>query len=106
MTEALLLLRKTHEDLPPTIPCDTVLREGLPAEEIVAFAREQDVNLIVLGSRGRNRFAEFVLGSTAEAVIRDAPCPVMTVSHAPRCCSFSQSRTPQRASDKQPALAR
>jgi nucleotide-binding universal stress UspA family protein len=55
------------------------LREGDPAHEIIAAAREWDADLIVLGSHGRSGLARVMLGSTAESVVRHAPCPVVVV---------------------------
>ena len=57
--------------------------EGVPADEIVLAVRTWEADLIVIGTRGRNRVAEFLLGSVADAVIRRAPCPVLTVGHEP-----------------------
>lgn len=49
------------------------------AEDILDFARARDAGLIILGSHGRTGFAHSVLGSVAERVVRDAPCPVLIV---------------------------
>jgi universal stress protein A len=51
---------------------------GLPKHEIVAFANEQQADLIVLGSHGRHGLA-LLLGSTANAVLHHALCDVMAV---------------------------
>ena len=53
--------------------------EGNPAVEIVKYAQENSVDLIVVGTLGRGGLSRFLLGSTAEKVIRTAPCPVMVV---------------------------
>jgi nucleotide-binding universal stress UspA family protein len=53
--------------------------EGKPADEVIAAAREWTAELIVLGTHGRSGVARAVLGSTAEAVVRHAPCPVVVV---------------------------
>lgn len=53
--------------------------DGQPAEEIVRVAREEAVDLIVMGTHGRTGLPHILLGSTAEAVVRGAPCPVFTV---------------------------
>lgn len=50
-----------------------------PEEEIVAFADEQAVDLIVMGTHGWTGFQHLVMGSTAENVVRTANCPVLTV---------------------------
>jgi nucleotide-binding universal stress UspA family protein len=54
-------------------------RSGAPAEEIVHFAAEQSVDLIVMGTHGWTGLKHLVLGSTAENVVRSANCPVLTV---------------------------
>lgn len=56
--------------------------EGTPAVEIVRYAKEHDVDLIIMGTHGRGFIAHAVLGSVAEKVVRTAPCPVLTV-HSP-----------------------
>lgn len=56
----------------------SALREGVPAREIVAQAREMGADLVVMGTRGREGLERLVLGSVAEKVVRTAPCPVMT----------------------------
>ena len=55
---------------------------GRPFIEIIGYARENDVSLIVLGTHGRGAIAHMLLGSTTEKVVRKAPCAVMTVRAA------------------------
>ena len=50
-----------------------------PAKEIVQYAREADIGLIVIGTHGRTGLAHALLGSVAEQVVRTAPCSVLTV---------------------------
>lgn len=57
----------------------TTVREGRPANEICAYAREHDADLVATGTRGRHGEHRFVLGSVAEAVVRNCPTPVLTV---------------------------
>lgn len=52
---------------------------GLAASEIVRTAGEGNTDLIVIGSHGRTGLARLILGSTAERVVRHAPCPVLVV---------------------------
>ncbi len=61
------------------IPIDTALEEGRPSDKIIEYARDYDVDLIVMGTHGRGPVAHFFLGSVAENVIRSADCPVLTV---------------------------
>jgi nucleotide-binding universal stress UspA family protein len=56
-----------------------LLLAGLPHEEIVAAARKQRADLIVLGTHGRTGFSRLLVGSVAARVIVRAPCPVLTV---------------------------
>jgi nucleotide-binding universal stress UspA family protein len=53
-----------------------------PATEILRYAKSANIDLIVMGTHGRTGLARVVLGSVAEAVVRDAPCPVLTVHAA------------------------
>ncbi|WP_242343778.1 universal stress protein [Anaeromyxobacter terrae] len=50
---------------------------GDPAGEIVRWAREHGPDLLVLGTHGRKGIRRFILGSVAERVLREAPCPVL-----------------------------
>ena len=54
------------------------------AATIVAYAREKDIDLIVVGTHGRGLAAHLLMGSVAERVVRTAPCPVLTVRHPQR----------------------
>lgn len=58
---------------------DTVIVEGRPAEAIVAFAEEQGVDQIVMGSRGRSGVSRVLLGSVAGTVVQDSSVPVTVV---------------------------
>lgn len=64
-------------------PAWQFLREGKPADQILAAAREWEADVIVIGTHGRSGVSRLVLGSTAESVVRNAPCPVLVVkSHS------------------------
>ncbi len=53
--------------------------KGIPYEEILKFADDERIDLIVMGTYGRVGLQRLVFGNTAERVVRRAPCPVMTV---------------------------
>lgn len=58
---------------------EEVVTSGKPHHEILRVAAEQRCDLIVLGIHGRNPVDRMIFGSTAEPVVRRAPCPVLTV---------------------------
>ena len=60
-------------------PAWRFLKEGKPAPEIVAAAKEWGADLIVMGTHGRSGLGRVVLGSVAQAVVHAAPCPVLLV---------------------------
>ncbi len=59
----------------------TEVRLGRPFMEIIHYAREQAVDLIVIGTHGRGGISHVLMGSTAEKVVRKAPCPVLSIRH-------------------------
>jgi universal stress protein A len=65
--------------LKDTTPEQVKIAVGTPTEEILRLAREEQVDLIVMGTHGRTGVRHLLLGSVAEAVVRHAPCPVFTV---------------------------
>lgn len=58
---------------------EKVVLKGIPYEEVIKFAEKQKIDMIVMGTYGRKGLERFLFGSTAERVVRRAPCPVMTV---------------------------
>jgi nucleotide-binding universal stress UspA family protein len=72
-TEAVVAVREEGGNV------QTAVREGDPEDEIVAYARDIDADLVALGTRGRHGEHRFVLGSVAEEVVRTCPQPVLTV---------------------------
>jgi nucleotide-binding universal stress UspA family protein len=56
-----------------------VLTSSAPALAILSYAREAQIDLIIMGTHGRGGFANFFMGSVAQKVVRAAPCPVLTV---------------------------
>lgn len=52
---------------------------GTPFLEVIRYAREHDIDLIVIGTHGRTGLVHMLMGSVAEKIVRKAPCPVLTV---------------------------
>lgn len=76
--------RMLHEIVPkdPNVPFDHRLVTGDPPSAIVRVAEEENVDLIVMGTHGRTGLSRLLMGSVAEAVVRRAPCPVITYKNA------------------------
>ena len=65
------------------VPHRYQLMHGDPIGEIVRLADEEQVDMIVMGTHGRTGLTRLLMGSVAEAVVRRANCPVLTVKHPP-----------------------
>jgi len=61
------------------VSAESMGNHGRPEDVIVELARERKADLIVMGTHGRTGLPHVLLGSVAERVIRNAPCPVITV---------------------------
>jgi universal stress protein A len=77
------LVKDLFED-DKTIVCRIL--KGLPAEGICNYARDAGIELIVLATHGLTGLKHMFLGSTAEKVVRHAPCPVFTAKTMESAC--------------------
>ncbi len=66
----------------PNIPYEHHLLAGDPAEAIIRMAEQENIDMIVIGSHGRTGLTRLLMGSVAEAIVRRATCPVLTVKQA------------------------
>ncbi|MHC4183031.1 MAG: universal stress protein [Planctomycetota bacterium] len=71
------LLEKVPKEIEGRV--ETVVSFGVPFVEIIKAARDYDIDLIIMGTRGRSGVSHMLIGSVAEKVVRKAPCPVLTV---------------------------
>lgn len=67
--------------VPAGIPVESLVTQGRAFVEIVRAARERAVDLIVIATHGRSGLSHAMFGSTAERVVRKAPCPVLSIRH-------------------------
>jgi nucleotide-binding universal stress UspA family protein len=81
--DAEAMLRAAAEEAAACPPTHRFVREGKPGPEVCASAREWGADMIVIGTHGRGGLARLLLGSTAEAVVRHAPCPVLVIPASP-----------------------
>lgn len=75
--------RQALNDLCPDLGADSksAFVEGKPGPSIVKYAKENDVDLIVMGTHGCRGLERLVMGSVAEYVVRHASCPVISVKN-------------------------
>ena len=74
--------RKQLQTINPTVegvPAMHVVEFGTPANQIVTYAKENEIDLIVMGTHGRTGFQRALMGSVAEVVVRKAECPVLAL---------------------------
>ncbi len=65
--------------IPPGLRTVTLVGTGIPFVEITQFAKEHEVDIIIVATHGRTGVEHILFGSTAEKIIRKAPCPVLVV---------------------------
>ena len=66
------------------LPVQTAFLEGRPFVEIIRYARENQIDLIIISTHGRGGIKHALFGSVAEKVVRKAPCPVLVVKRDER----------------------
>ena len=70
-----------HELHADDIELTYLLRKGTPAETIIEVTSEEDVDLIVMCTDGRDNMRDFVTGTITEHVINNSPCPVLVIPY-------------------------
>jgi nucleotide-binding universal stress UspA family protein len=78
----------------PQLSISSAVHMGVPAAEIVKVAAMLRPDVLVLGTHGRSGWRRLVLGSVAEQVVREAPCPVLVVRERQRRCLSDPRRGP------------
>lgn len=74
--------RELLEAFKPTIegvPASYVVEVGTPKDRIIKYARDNEIDLIVLATHGRSGIGRMLMGSVAETLLRKSECPVLTV---------------------------
>jgi universal stress protein A len=77
-------LERLCQTVPNAVRARTLLRTGAPSTEIADAAADIGADLIIIATHGRKGLSRMVLGSTAEKVVRHAPCPVLIVRETER----------------------
>lgn len=79
--EKRLLAALSAEDMTDLHAVPVIRTSAAPAAAIVEYAKDANVDLIIMGTHGRGAMAKLIMGSVAERVVRMAGCPVLTVRH-------------------------
>lgn len=77
-------LAQWRTNVPTDMPCVTATVHGKPYVEILQYATEKEIDLIVISTHGRSALDHLLLGSTTEKIVRKAVCPVLTVRYKGR----------------------
>jgi universal stress protein A len=72
-------LQAIGESVTTSVTIKTIVKSGIPFVEVTNFADEKDVDLIIVATHGRTGVEHILFGSTAEKIIRKAPCPALVV---------------------------
>jgi len=75
-------------EIPDGVKVKTTIKTGKPFLEIIETASEEDVDLIIIATHGHSGMEHILFGSTAEKVVRKAPCPVLTLREPIKGFSF------------------
>lgn len=84
------LTKLAKNEIPSTIKVSTLIKAGKPFIEIIDTAAEADVDLIIIATHGHSGVEQILFGSTAEKVVRKAPCPVLTLREPVKGFMFKQ----------------
>jgi nucleotide-binding universal stress UspA family protein len=86
----------------PEGPWSLHLEHGIPVEEILRFAARNSSDLVVVASHGLTGVSHLLMGSVSERVVRQAPCPVLTVKSFGRSCVVAATASATHAAPARP----
>lgn len=84
-------LKKLANEIKNDVEVETLIKTGKPFVEINETAKEKDIDLIIIATHGHTGVEHLLFGSTAEKVVRKAPCPVLTLREPIKGFAFSKS---------------
>lgn len=85
------LVRVAAENVGSNIKVTPVVKLGKPYLEIIEVARTEDVDLIIISTHGHTGVEQILFGSTADKVVRKAPCPVLTLREPVKGFDFREN---------------
>jgi nucleotide-binding universal stress UspA family protein len=66
--------------IPPSVPSQIIIRNGTPFEEILVVVKDEKVDLLVINSKGRSTFRDYMFGTTAEKIFRHCPVSLLSLN--------------------------
>jgi nucleotide-binding universal stress UspA family protein len=80
-----------EQDIPSGLKVKKIIKTGKPFVEIIETAAEEDVDIIIIATHGHTGVEHILFGSTAEKVVRKAPCPVLTLREPAKGFKFKDA---------------
>jgi universal stress protein A len=82
-SERILKMLEDVRPKDPAVPFTHRITMGDPAAEVVRIAADENAEMIIMGTHGRTGMLRLLMGSVAEGIVRQAPCPVLVYREVP-----------------------
>ena len=86
------------QEIPESIKVSIIIKTGKPFLEIIDTAAEENIDLIIISTHGHSGVEHILFGSTAEKVVRKAPCPVLTLREPVKGFMFKEEMKKEKKS--------
>jgi nucleotide-binding universal stress UspA family protein len=90
------LAKLAKAEIPEEVKSKTIIKTGKPFLEIIETAADEDIDLIIIATHGHSGVEHILFGSTAEKVVRKAPCPVLTLREPVKGFKFKEELKKER----------
>ncbi|HMU42374.1 MAG TPA: universal stress protein [Ignavibacteriaceae bacterium] len=87
------LEKLSKSEIPGNIKVKTLVKTGKPFVEIIETAADENTDLIIIATHGHSGVEHILFGSTAEKVVRKAPCPVLTLREPIKGFNYLDNRS-------------
>ena len=87
------LEKHSKSEIPGNIKVKTLVKTGKPFVEIIETAADENTDLIIIATHGHSGVEHILFGSTAEKVVRKAPCPVLTLREPIKGFNYLDNRS-------------
>lgn len=92
------LTKLSEQEIPADLKKQIIIKTGKPFVEIIETAAQEDIDLIIIATHGHSGVEHILFGSTAEKVVRKAPCPVLTLREPVKGFQFKNEIRKERGS--------